>query len=84
MRPSLQPRNIEIVAAMIRDEQGHALLVRKRGAEVFQQPGIEIVQSYSVDSARRQRRFADGAAHSGAPVAVDAFVGWVSAAQPNE
>jgi 8-oxo-dGTP diphosphatase len=31
--------NIEIVAAMIRDAQGRVLLVRKRGAEVFQQPG---------------------------------------------
>jgi 8-oxo-dGTP diphosphatase len=32
-------RRIEIVAAMIRDARGHVLLVRKRGAEVFQQPG---------------------------------------------
>ena len=32
-------RRIEIVAAMIRDAQGRTLLVRKRGAEVFQQPG---------------------------------------------
>ena len=32
-------REIEIVAAMIRDETGRVLLVRKRGAEVFQQPG---------------------------------------------
>jgi 8-oxo-dGTP diphosphatase len=32
-------RSIEIVAAMIRDAQGRVLLVRKRGAEVFQQPG---------------------------------------------
>lgn len=30
---------IEIVAAMIRDEAGRVLLVRKRGAQVFQQPG---------------------------------------------
>jgi 8-oxo-dGTP diphosphatase len=30
---------IEIVAAVIRDARGHVLLVRKRGAEVFQQPG---------------------------------------------
>lgn len=33
------PRRIEIVAAMIRDDEGRVLLVRKRGAEVFQQPG---------------------------------------------
>jgi 8-oxo-dGTP diphosphatase len=32
-------RKIEIVAAMIRDDQGRVLLVRKRGAVVFQQPG---------------------------------------------
>jgi 8-oxo-dGTP diphosphatase len=32
-------RRIEIVAAMIRDQHGHVLLVRKRGADVFQQPG---------------------------------------------
>jgi 8-oxo-dGTP diphosphatase len=32
-------RTIDIVAAMIRDEAGRVLLVRKRGAEVFQQPG---------------------------------------------
>ena len=32
-------RRIEIVAAMIRDAHGRVLLVRKRGAEVFQQPG---------------------------------------------
>ena len=32
-------RRIEIVAAMIRDAQGRVLLVRKRGAAVFQQPG---------------------------------------------
>jgi 8-oxo-dGTP diphosphatase len=31
--------HIEIVAAMIRDAQGRVLLVRKRGAAVFQQPG---------------------------------------------
>ena len=30
---------IRIVAAVIRDAGGHSLLVRKRGAEVFQQPG---------------------------------------------
>jgi 8-oxo-dGTP diphosphatase len=33
------PRKIEIVVAMIRDDQGRVLLVRKRGAAVFQQPG---------------------------------------------
>ena len=32
-------RRIGIVAAMIRDSAGRVLLVRKRGAEVFQQPG---------------------------------------------
>lgn len=32
-------RKIEIVAAMIRDDRGRVLLVRKRGATVFQQPG---------------------------------------------
>jgi 8-oxo-dGTP diphosphatase len=32
-------RKIEIVAAMIRDDQGRVLLVRKRDAAVFQQPG---------------------------------------------
>jgi 8-oxo-dGTP diphosphatase len=32
-------QKIEIVAAMIRDDQGRVLLVRKRGAAVFQQPG---------------------------------------------
>ena len=32
-------RRIEIVAAVIRDAAGRVLLVRKRGAEVFQQPG---------------------------------------------
>ena len=36
---SVSVRRIEIVAAMIRDMQGRVLLVRKRGAEVFQQPG---------------------------------------------
>jgi len=30
---------IRIVAAVIRDEEGRTLLVRKRGAAVFQQPG---------------------------------------------
>lgn len=30
---------IHIVVAMIRDERGHVLLVRKRGATVYQQPG---------------------------------------------
>ncbi|WP_114239785.1 NUDIX domain-containing protein [Dyella sp. C9] len=30
---------IRIVAAVIRDPQGHVLMVRKRGAEVLQQPG---------------------------------------------
>lgn len=30
---------IHIVAAMIRDAQGRVLLVRKRGAQVYQQPG---------------------------------------------
>jgi len=30
---------IRIVAAVIRDEAGRVLLVRKRGAKVFQQPG---------------------------------------------
>jgi len=30
---------IRIVAAVIRDERGRTLLVRKRGATVFQQPG---------------------------------------------
>lgn len=30
---------IRIVAAVIRDARGRVLLVRKRGAEVFQQPG---------------------------------------------
>ena len=33
------PRLIRIVAAVIRDERGRSLLVRKRGATVFQQPG---------------------------------------------
>lgn len=32
-------RRIDIVAAVIRDGEGRVLLVRKRGAEVFQQPG---------------------------------------------
>ena len=32
-------RKIEIVAAMILDDQGRVLLVRKRGTAVFQQPG---------------------------------------------
>jgi len=32
-------RKIDIVAAMIRNGTGHVLLVRKRGALVFQQPG---------------------------------------------
>ena len=32
-------RRIGIVAAMIRDGEGRVLLVRKRGAQVFQQPG---------------------------------------------
>lgn len=32
-------RVIRIVAAMIRDTRGRVLLVRKRGAEVYQQPG---------------------------------------------
>jgi 8-oxo-dGTP diphosphatase len=39
MSVAAPPRKIEIVAAMIRDEQGRVLLVRKRGAAVFQQPG---------------------------------------------
>ena len=33
------PEPIRIVAAVIRDELGRVLLVRKRGAAVFQQPG---------------------------------------------
>ena len=33
------PEPIRIVAAVIRDEAGRVLLVRKRGATVFQQPG---------------------------------------------
>lgn len=33
------PKLIRIVAAVIRDPQGRVLLVRKRGATVFQQPG---------------------------------------------
>jgi 8-oxo-dGTP diphosphatase len=36
--PGDAPR-IHIVAAVIRDAAGRVLLVRKRGAEVFQQPG---------------------------------------------
>ncbi|PWK91991.1 8-oxo-dGTP diphosphatase [Fulvimonas soli] len=36
--PDAAPR-IRIVAAVIRDGAGRSLLVRKRGAEVFQQPG---------------------------------------------
>jgi 8-oxo-dGTP diphosphatase len=36
--PEDAPR-IRIVAAVIRDAAGRVLLVRKRGAEVFQQPG---------------------------------------------
>lgn len=34
-----EDRYIRIVAAVIRDETGRVLLVRKRGATVFQQPG---------------------------------------------
>lgn len=30
---------IEIAAALVRDERGHVLLVRKRGTESFMQPG---------------------------------------------
>jgi 8-oxo-dGTP diphosphatase len=30
---------IEIVTALVRDERGHVLLVRKRGTESFMQPG---------------------------------------------
>jgi 8-oxo-dGTP diphosphatase len=30
---------IDIVAALIRDERGHVLLVRKRGTQAFMQPG---------------------------------------------
>ncbi len=37
--PPVTDRTIHIVAAMIRDERGHVLLVRKRGAQVYQQPG---------------------------------------------
>lgn len=33
------PEPIRIVAAVIRDDAGRVLLVRKRGATVFQQPG---------------------------------------------
>nr|WP_063672253.1 NUDIX domain-containing protein [Dyella thiooxydans] len=33
------PKPIRIVVAVIRDETGRVLLVRKRGATVFQQPG---------------------------------------------
>ncbi len=33
------PRPIRIVVAVIRDDAGRVLLVRKRGATVFQQPG---------------------------------------------
>ncbi|MCW8807469.1 MAG: NUDIX domain-containing protein [Rhodanobacter sp.] len=32
-------KHIRIVAAVIRDDAGRVLLVRKRGAKVFQQPG---------------------------------------------
>lgn len=34
-----ETRLIRIVAAVIRDAEGHVLMVRKRGAEVLQQPG---------------------------------------------
>jgi len=36
---AVSARKIDIVAAMICDEAGRVLLVRKRGAKVFQQPG---------------------------------------------
>lgn len=39
MSAAVPQRKIGIVAAMIRDDQGRVLLVRKRGAAVFQQPG---------------------------------------------
>jgi len=39
MNDGLATRRIEIVAAVIRDAAGRVLLVRKRGAQVFQQPG---------------------------------------------
>ena len=35
----MNTRRIAIVAAVIRDESGRSLLVRKRGTAVFQQPG---------------------------------------------
>ena len=36
---SAVPEPIRVVAAVIRDDAGRVLLVRKRGAAVFQQPG---------------------------------------------
>ncbi|SFS19721.1 8-oxo-dGTP diphosphatase [Dyella sp. OK004] len=39
MSDGLALRRIDIVAAVIRDDEGRVLLVRKRGAAVFQQPG---------------------------------------------
>ncbi|GLQ52182.1 NUDIX hydrolase [Dyella flava] len=39
MSAAAAPRIVRIVAGMIRNDQGRVLLVRKRGAEVFQQPG---------------------------------------------
>ena len=33
------PRTIKVVAALIRDETGRVLLVRKRGTSAFMQPG---------------------------------------------
>ncbi|HEY4142120.1 MAG TPA: NUDIX domain-containing protein [Pseudolabrys sp.] len=35
----MSERVISVVAALIRDEQGHVLLVRKRGTAAFMQPG---------------------------------------------
>lgn len=35
----IEARTIRIVAALIRDEEGRVLLVRKRGTQAFMQPG---------------------------------------------
>jgi hypothetical protein len=50
-------RFIRIVAALVQDEAGHVLLVRKRGTRAFMQPGGKLQDSEShLDALERELR----------------------------
>lgn len=60
---------IRIVAAVIVDERGHALLVRKRGTTAFMQPGGKIMPGETAVEAL-QREIAEELGLSVAPSAI--------------